>query len=700
MKLVGYEWYKIFKNRVFPLLFVGLMLANILCFHMQEKQLSSDVLAQDSIEQQEKYQKKYKVFLEQMEERMQRMFVLSAFQKNAEFSHKNIKKTVEDYKGLEKLKLECGNNLGINRLTENKMTDIFAVFLVFLLCVELFLREVQEGTLLLIRSKQRGRLYLALCKIGSLMVGAIGIGVFLYGGDFVYCKQVYGYDKLYRFVQSIPDFQNAIYPIEVGQYLCLYLALKIVALCVVASVIGFLFLIFTKKGYLYVSCAMVIGVEVVFFNKIPEASNWNYLKYVNIFYLLKSDGLIKNYCNLNIFGEPVEKNVCCFALALVVILLFISVGTFLYANRQENRSMTRLEQIWRVCKKRIFPGTHGHTSLVLHEAYKCFWSGKCIILCIALGLGSLWMVRSASEPFNNQLVSATYCSYIRTFAGTVTEDKKLALYLEGIRTANSVEDIYENMASKTRKTADKERIKLSIYGMDNFYKIEGFDEVLKQYRSVRNKKVTGDKIALVNQYGGKEIFLDSRQDILQMLGIAICMVFFISVLFSAEYKYKMDCLIRTMKYGRSFVYRKRAMLALGLCSYCFIIVYAPEVWYVLRYYGLRVLQGQLCDLPDAMAQGKQTILCAWTLLLLIRYGCLVLITAAITWLSRVCKNGILTMLIGSGCVILLGCLLYEKNTLRIGYWLCQGHNNIEIGGILLVLIVGSIVLFHKGKRCC
>lgn len=697
MKLVGYEWYKILKNRVFVMLLLLLSVVNLLWFCIQENHLPEDILTQNSIEQQIKYQKNYATFLGEMEERMQKMLVLSAFGKKEEFSHQNIKKTVNAYKGLENIVLETGDNLGVTRISENAITDVLSVFLVFLLCMELFWREKQEGTLDLLRSKKMGRRYLAICKGISLYAGVTVIGGCLYGGNLLFCGQRYGYDKPERFVQSIPFFQNTVYALKIRQYLYLYFGLKIAALLVIASVAGLLFLLFSKRGYLYVAGAVLLGTEAVLFMKIPDTSSLNYLKYVNLFYLLKADDGIKHYCNLNILGHPVEKNICCLMVSLILVALFWSLGIKLCANRKETKTATRLEAIWKSCKSKGLFTTCNHTNLLVHESYKCFFAEKSILLCLVLCLGCIWVIQNATEPFQNQLVQETYCSYMRTYAGPVTQDKMCAFYLEGMRTLNSLDDIYEDMEEHTKQKAEKEKKTLNVYGVEDYYKIEGFEEMIKQYRAVREKK-PADGISLVNQYACEEIFLDSGQDLLQMLGSMICIVFFASVMFSSDYKNQMDGLMRTMKNGRSVLYRKRVILMMVLCVYCFVVVYLPEVWYILRYYGKNVLQGQLCDIPQAMALGKQPIPEAWVWLLLLRFCLLFFWTSGFILFSWKCKNGVLTMLSGTGIVVLLACLFYRYPGMRIGNWLCRGQSRLEIIMVSFVLLIGSILFVKVGSQ--
>lgn len=735
MKIFGYEWYKIIKQKIFPLFLLLLVGIDCLYFirqemhtkdyqyvamHKEEYQqfydkysemeegkreqefsnakdsLSTDDMTMYYMEdftQQWNYQKNYKIFLDEMHIRMENMLKLSAFNGENSFSKKNIEKTTEDFSKAKKVNLELDNNHGLERLAENSLTDYFCIFLLFLLCIELFYRERESGIFLLVKTKENGRIITILSKFLVLFIGTAGIAGILYGSNLILCNKLYGYGSLNRPIQSMPSFRNCIHTLTVGQYLGGYLFIKILSLCLISAIFSMLFLLFRNKGAIYGSCLLLLGAEAGTYLWIPEVSILNYFKFINLFYFLNPQKVLGTYYNLNFFGQPVEKTLCYLIAIILVLPLLVVIGCIVFCVQMQCKEEGILAQAGFWIRRHLKILSFGHTSLVLQEITKFLVQGKGIIpiaLMLWIGVSS---VTNAAEPYYGNMEDAVYGSYMKTLEGEVTEATINYINMEQARFGNYFPLLGEKMATMTEEELKEVTKEIEPYGSDMEYKSGGLRKLQKQYDKLTERMEKGEKVYLVNKKAMESLFKIPEEDIQTLMEALICMVFLLGILLTSEFRngmYELQC---TTSKGRGILYFWKSILAIFCVIFSFSVFYVPKLINFLRFYGTKGLGGAIQDIPFAKGKENMEIGKGIIGIFLFRLALLLLAAGVMLYLSVKLRNTIFTIIIGAGLSLIPCLAVYNKNNIRISHQLLNGTHGGWLIGIGISMGFLIFILF-------
>lgn len=629
--------------------------------------------------QQWNYQKNYRVFLDEMHIRMENMLKLSGFNGKDSFSRKNIEKTTEDFSKVKRVNLNLDNNHGLERLTENLITDYICIFLLFLLCIELFYRERDSGIFLLVKTKENGKMITILSKFLALFIGTIGIALLLYGSNLLLCNKLYGYGNLNRPIQSLPSFRNCIYTLTVGEYLGCYLLVKIFSLCFIAGIFGILFLVFRNKGAIYGSCVLLLGVEAGTYLWIPEVSVLNYFKFINVFYFLDPQKLLGTYYNLNFFEQPVEKILCYLTSIILIMPILVVIGCIVFCVQMQCKKEGVLARIGFWFRRHLKILSFGNTSMFLQEVSKFLIQGKGIVpivLMLWIGISS---VTNATEPYYGNMEDAVYGSYMKTLEGEVTEATIDYIHLEQARFGDYFPLLGEKMAVMTEEEIKDATKEIESYGSGMEYKELGLRKLRKQFDKLAERMEKGEKVYLVNKKAMESLFHTPEEDIQTLMETLICMVFLLGILLTSEFRngmYELQC--TTLK-GRGILYFWKSILTIFCVVFSFCVFYVPKLANFIRFYGTKGLGGAIQDIP--FAKGKETMEIGMAIvgISLFRLALLLLSAGVMLYLSVKLRNTIFTIIIGAGLSLIPCLAVYNKEHIRISYRLLNGVH----GGWLL-----------------
>lgn len=165
------------------------------------------------------------------------------FSKTYTFVYRNIIKTVEDFKGLEDIKLELGNEKGIVAVTDYHIVDLFVITILFLLCYYLFMEEREKGLIQLLKTSKKGRHHTVITKLIVLQVVTLSIAILFYGSIMLVSGKIYGYGNLSRMVQSMSVFRECEFRFSVAIFLGVFLLTKIATVFLVSVIIGSIFIV-------------------------------------------------------------------------------------------------------------------------------------------------------------------------------------------------------------------------------------------------------------------------------------------------------------------------------------------------------------------------------------------------------------------------------------------------------------------------
>lgn len=230
---------------------------------------------------------------------------VSIFNQGSGFSGKNLQKTANDFDGLGDIKVEFGNNIGIEKWLSFKFADY--IFLVAIIVfVFAFLEERKKGLWGIVRSCKDGRARLGLDRIGILTAASALCAILIYGLTFIMSLSIYGgWSGLGRSLQSLESFRTCTVSTSISGWLLYYFFLKIVSgvftglffWCVLGSI--------SNIQFSLSALGVILVGEYLLYVLLPVQSVFNILKYFNIFSFVHISDLYTNYFNINLFGTPV-----------------------------------------------------------------------------------------------------------------------------------------------------------------------------------------------------------------------------------------------------------------------------------------------------------------------------------------------------------------------------------------------------------
>lgn len=282
----------------------------------------------------EAYIDEYPEFLKNVKQSGQNMMLLNMYKKG--FSADNISKSAAAYARLENIKAEYGDNRGVILLFNYELTDI--LLLAFLLIMTMrFLTERKKGLVNLIRTTKKGRYALYFQRVFILALSAVFVGILLYSGNLIGMLCTFGKGNMTRAIQSLPEFKQCPYAITISEYFILSCALKISA-CFFASLAFFTLISIFGTAVSYVITLFIAVVELLLFTLIPAVSSLNFLKYINIFAVIKCNNFISVCRNINIFGNAVSALICNVVFLIAMIALLFLAGCFIHGKMYVRRS--------------------------------------------------------------------------------------------------------------------------------------------------------------------------------------------------------------------------------------------------------------------------------------------------------------------------------------------------------------------------
>ncbi|MCM1228403.1 MAG: hypothetical protein NC320_13455 [Clostridium sp.] len=285
-------------------------------------------------EELEAYIDEYPEFLENVKQSGQNMLLLNMYKKG--FSADNITKSAAAYAKLGNIKAEYGDNRGVILLFNYELTDI--LLLAFLLIMTMrFLTERKKGLVNLIRVTKKGRYILYFQRVFILAVSAVFAGILLYSGNLIGMLCTFGKGGMTRAIQSLPEFKQCPYAITIGEYFVLSCFLKILA-CFFAALAFFTLISVFGTAVSYIITLLITVAELLLFTLIPSVSSLNFLKYINIFAVIKCGSFMSVCRNINIFGNAFSALLCNIVFLLAMIVLLFLSGCFIHGKMYVRRS--------------------------------------------------------------------------------------------------------------------------------------------------------------------------------------------------------------------------------------------------------------------------------------------------------------------------------------------------------------------------
>ncbi|NKI22639.1 hypothetical protein HFN20_15670 [Paenibacillus dendritiformis] len=614
--------------------------------------IGRDLYLIERLKKQYEHMDQYRRTMEEMGTRAEEMLSVSIFYQEGTYSYRNIGKTVHDFEPLRGLPLQLGLEEGLTSGTRLQSTDMCLAVLLFLLCIILFQIEKEEGLTRLIRSTRNGLLDLWSAKWVVLSLLTMLLTLLYHGSILVISEQLYGFGDLHRYIQSMPSFQGAVEALTAGQFLLLYLLLKVAANLLFAWMLAALFLLFRRAGGVYLATAALLGISFLCYSAIHPNSYLNMFKYMNVVAFYDSFQLLADYRNLNVFGYPVKKTTLTYWLGGAVMMLLPVLCAWLYVSDAGigsrlpwDRWRRRLHEAWFKLRRT--------NSLLMHEGFKLFISGKSILLLLLAGVIVYQQIDWDERRFDFD--SIVYNRYLDQISGAINEDKLNFLQEERAR----YDDLPRQFAYWYEQYTTGS-IDFTVYNTEKV-KLEEFAKQAKAFQYIeeqrdyllRLQEVRGITGSFVNVISSDALFNRKQADLEDGLFYTILLLAGLSPLFALDYRNGMMAILRSTRHGRGKLFLSKHAVAYLYSVFLLLLLQIPKFYNLLNHYPDIDWQAPVQSIEVlGHITGSLSILQYVLLMGALQIGGVLLLVHIVLFLAVVLKKQTILLLISTAIVVI------------------------------------------------
>jgi len=431
-----FEIKRILLNRKTVMLIIVISLLNFILFSLSCDENREITLLGDDLKQY--VENIYPEFLTTTAKQAETLSQSMLSGKSGSFTKKNIDKTGNDFRRLSGIQPIFGENRGIVLFSDYHLTDI--IFLgIILLLVFGFDEENSKGLKYIIRSTVNGRMKLAVYRLLALLTGTVALSILLYGGNIIAAYINFGDMGLSRPIQSVPEFMRCSFKISVGEYLIYQTLAKCLAVLAAASLLYLLISIFNTIITAIVFAVLAVS-SLMLYSLILPTSSLNLIKFANIVALLKADDFFKEYCNLNIFTNPVGMLVVTLIFGITLLVIASAFAIFINGLIYDKPAALPFYSITNKISSFLSRKTP-QLPLFLWEGLKILFSQKGIVfiaICFLIPLSSAMKYRYLYALNKYEL------EWHKKYDGIITEELLNEMYAE-----------YDILSTKLKKLTEE-----------------------------------------------------------------------------------------------------------------------------------------------------------------------------------------------------------------------------------------------------
>lgn len=650
-------------------------------------------------EETERYQETINTILTKAEE----LETISVFQESInDFSSQNIKDTAKQYEKMLPTKIDYQPAKGIECFTKMGITDILMILFIFIISSIMVLEEKQKNLLMLIKSTKEGRIKTMVGKIIVMGLLIIGFSSMLYLIQFVYYGITIGYGNLGASLQSINTFLFSTLPINIGEYLLLFLGTKMIVFFIVSLII-LLISIFAKNSVTtYIAVIAVFLISFWLYQAIDPGSSFQVIKYINIINLLETNGIYKTYFNLKIGNS--REDVLTLSIIFGIILLFSLILGIIFLFDRKRDLTTKDSRLLSKVKNFTILKLKIATKVFTHELYKLFITNKVAIFLIAFMIFQIVNLNTASKTVS--FSENTYKNYMKLLEGKLTSEKVKFIEEENkkfVEAEMSIKNIEEKQQKGELSKQVANRYKEPYEDMLSTQEI--FNRVLAQYEYIKENP----EAEFVYDTGYKELLRVNKNAFIENdLYLVVISIICFTSLFVIEYRTGMIHLLNTTPKGRKYTAKSKIVVCIIAGVMIFLITSIPEIIQIEQIYGLSRITTSIISL--SYFQGlpvEMSILAFMIIMYLLRLIGLISIILVILWISLKVKNSTYAILIASAILLIPMILVFLGISFANSFTIIPVLNVSKIilaGGkqhwfyIIIPILIGCYCYWNLGKK--
>lgn len=497
---------------------------------------------------------------------------------NDSFSMSNILLTEEAYGKLKGIELSDDAPVFVSVVAEFTLADYILIVQIMIVTIMVFGSE--EGLKGLLRSKYRGRLHVFVSKLATEFICVAVLTLLTYGFMFLTGYLRLGGGDFDALLQSFDTFKRCAVELPAGDFMVLFVLLKIPAACLIA-VVSVVFVMLAGASVGSLLNVAFLAVSWVMYTYIDGTLLLSPLKYCNVVAWIDTFGWISGYRNVNLLGKAVPFGTCFAVGVSVSMVVLIVVACRIYLSDVQlkiGKSAKKLEKIIEMFRGK----TVQSASLKFHEAYRLAVSEwQWLLILLLVGFAVLF----AGERFGGKLYegSLAYVFYLDKVPGEFSDEmweylEKEKAYLEerdGYR--DSLNSDYAN-GVLTKDEYDKaiKDLNMDISLLDGF---EDVYDTAKTVRTVHKKGITN--LGIVNKHLSEALFLRDGNQILLELLLAGLIFVILGRYFLSDYN--IVGLVKSTWNGRGEAQWVRAIYAVLFSCCAGILIYLAyymQIWNV------------------------------------------------------------------------------------------------------------------------
>ncbi len=250
-----------------------------------------------------------------------------------------LEKTARDFTAFVSVQVAFGNDAAITKVMDYDILD-YTLILVAVIVTFNFFDERKRGMWSFVHTTVRGRLGLAVrrCAIAATVMTAVS--VLSYIAIFAVTWQFTGTPDMQRSVQSVERLGEFAFTITVGEFIAVYVAIKVIGILFGMFAVYLLMSIFNSRNMGLLVFAVLFGVEAILYHIIEYNSNLVMLKTYNLYGFMCGNEWITTYDNVALFGRvAVPLSGLLTVLLLVANVLLVAAIIVVNSRKMPSKSV-------------------------------------------------------------------------------------------------------------------------------------------------------------------------------------------------------------------------------------------------------------------------------------------------------------------------------------------------------------------------
>lgn len=634
------------------------------------------------------YIKSYPDFIDGMYGRAEEQSSFSIFSNENEFSYKNLYKTAADYEHLSGITLTVGNDLPVTSASQYTVTDWLLIALVFLVCIYLFNQEKELGLCRLVRCTKHGRLKTIAAKFCALFLLTAAVTIVFVLSNYAMSACLFGSFDISRSVQSVSDFRNCIFALNLGQFCLLNILGKAAVMIIISAIFAFLFVCFSSPSLTYITAVVILAVEFLLKSLVPPSTAFNYPKYINLFYMLDSGSFFGSYLNLNIFTNPVSVytvDLIIFSAIFAACTVTSLIAFALKGQQVKSGFLSAFAENFRLRHFKI----NGSTKIIGGEAYKYLVTNKMALLAlIAVAFGIFSGIGTVSYPYSTKSDPA-YKEYMEYFEGDITPEKESYIaqqreYFENLNKRMGEIEADSNLSASTKEVAANT--------ITNILDTKGaaFDRVNEQYTRLLELKKSGIEAKFIDENLYPYFIYSPSREWGNLTLALLALLISVPFIFSVEYKRQTVNLVRCTRFGKLRLALNKLLIAFVTLIVIFAAVYLPFLIRFISTFGTGGFSVPIVCLElYRNTTGGISVIGAFALGAACYFAALLFAAALTALMSVLLKSHMLSLIISTVLVIFPCLIIYPYNNVRAGAIFFGGYS---ISAALIISVCTLLAL--------